>query len=128
MWGLRMVGLLWYTCTRVHCIVDFGAELFITDIRDQLKPQNLSFADVAKSVGERWKILDQDTRARYEGAATLAKEEYNRELAAYKQTDQFAAHQKYLVEFKSKSNKGSSGKLDYGYNHKFLNMICGIIT
>lgn len=81
---------------------------FANDVRDELKPKNFSFAEIAKSVGERWKILDEDTKARYEAAATLAKEEYNRALVAYKQTDQFAQYQRYLVEFKSNSNKDST--------------------
>lgn len=78
-----------------------------------MKPQNLSFAEIAKNVGERWKALDPEVRSRYDDAATSAKEEYNRELLAYKQTDQYAAHQRYLIEFKSSTKNDPSGKLNY---------------
>lgn len=81
-------------------------------MRDELKGQSLSFTDIAKLVGERWKVLPAEIKEQYEQEASIAKERYNAELAKYKLTDQFKEYAQYLAEFKQKlaNKEASSGE------------------
>lgn len=74
-------------------------------VRDELKGQNLSFTDIAKLVGERWKVLPPAEKEDYEYQASVAKEKYNNAFEEYKKTDSYKDYAKYLAEFKSKANK-----------------------
>jgi len=62
--------------------------IFSQDERPKVKLQNatLSVADVAKVIGEKWRSAPDDIKRRYEKAAKEAKERYEIELQAYKQT------------------------------------------
>jgi len=62
--------------------------IFSQDERPKIKLQNasLSVADVAKVIGEKWRSAPDDLKRRYEKAAKEAKERYEVELQAYKQT------------------------------------------
>jgi hydrogenase maturation factor HypE len=65
---------------------------FSQDERPKIKLQNatLSVADVAKVIGEKWRSAPDDLKRRYEKAAKEAKERYEIELQAYKQTASYA--------------------------------------
>jgi len=83
-------------------------------VRDELKGQNLSFTDIAKLVGEKWKVLDPENKESYEHEASIAKEKYNSELLEYKKTDSYKEYIQYLSDFKSKASKEGregSGKI-----------------
>lgn len=71
------------------------------EVRDDLKPENLSFTDIAKRVGEMWQALAPDEREPFEAQAASAKEEYLVELAKYKETDFFMDYSEYLADFKA---------------------------
>lgn len=62
--------------------------IFSQDERPKIKSLNatLSVADVAKVIGEKWRSAPDDLKRRYEKAAKEAKERYEIELQAYKQT------------------------------------------
>jgi hypothetical protein len=62
--------------------------IFSQDERPKIRSQNasLSVADVAKVIGEKWRSAPDDLKRRYEKAAKEAKERYEIELQAYKQT------------------------------------------
>jgi hypothetical protein len=62
--------------------------IFSQDERPKIKVQNasLSVADVAKIIGEKWRGAPDDLKRKYEKAAKEAKERYEIELQAYKQT------------------------------------------
>lgn len=62
----------------------------------------MSFTEIAKTVGERWQVLDPSIRERYEKKAGLAKEKYYADLSAYKRTEEYAQYQQYLADFKAK--------------------------
>jgi len=79
--------------------------MFANHVRDELKGQNLSFTEIAKLVGERWKVLPPDEKERYEHEASVAKERYNAEFDEYKKTENYREYLRYLAEFKSKANK-----------------------
>jgi len=66
--------------------------IFSQDERPKIKVTNasLSVADVAKVIGEKWRSAPDDLKRRYEKAAKEAKERYEIELQAYKQTAEYA--------------------------------------
>lgn len=74
-------------------------------MRDDLKGQNLSFTDIAKLVGEKWKVLDPEHKEGYEHEASIAKEKYNSEMQEYKKTESYREYNQYLSEFKIKTSK-----------------------
>ena len=79
----------------------------LIDIRDELKPLNLSFTDIAKRVGENWQVLSPEEKEPYERRASMAKERYHTEMAAYKLTEQYREYQRYLADFKNKHSTNS---------------------
>ncbi|KAI8987472.1 hypothetical protein BDF20DRAFT_832403 [Mycotypha africana] len=76
--------------------------MFSNDARAQLKDKNLSFAELAKIVGEQWKNLSHGERQNYERMAMRAKDEYLAALEQYRQTPQYERYQEYLSDFKAK--------------------------
>ena len=62
----------------------------------------MAFADIAKMVGERWKVLAQEKREIYEYEASAAKDKFNSEFEEYKKTDNYREYHKYLADFKTK--------------------------
>lgn len=72
-------------------------------MRDRLKGNELSFTDMAKLVGERWKLLPVDSREQYETQANAAKDRYTIEMTEYKKTDDYTTYQGYLAEFKARA-------------------------
>lgn len=72
------------------------------ETREELKPRNLSFTEIAKRVGEKWQVLGPDAKEPFETQAARAKERYNAELGKYKKTDNYREYCRYLVEFKVK--------------------------
>ncbi|KAI8636867.1 hypothetical protein BD408DRAFT_486617 [Parasitella parasitica] len=78
--------------------------MFSNDSRAELKNQNLSFAELAKIVGDQWKNLSHMEKQSYERRAMRAKDEYLAALEQYRQTPQYHRYQEYLNEFKSKQN------------------------
>lgn len=64
--------------------------------------QQLSFTEIAKTVGERWQILPAEARETYQRQAEAGKEKHHAELAEYMKTLQYDTHQRYLEEFKAK--------------------------
>ncbi|KAI8376040.1 high mobility group box domain-containing protein [Radiomyces spectabilis] len=85
--------------------------MFSNQVRAELKDQNMSFTELAKIVGERWKHLSPTAKERYERNAMLKKEEYIIARAKYEQTQEYQAYQDYLDSFRAKhEGSGRSGK------------------
>ncbi|KAI9482582.1 hypothetical protein BDB00DRAFT_160916 [Zychaea mexicana] len=76
--------------------------MFSNDLRAELKQQNLTFAQLAKIAGERWKALSATGKSRYETTATEAKNAYLVSLNQYRQTPEFKRYQEYLSDFRAK--------------------------
>lgn len=76
--------------------------LIASEIREELKPKNLSFTTIAKRVGERWQDIPAEEKEPYESEAAEAKEKYHARMADYKTTKSYREYQQYLVEFKVK--------------------------
>jgi hypothetical protein len=88
-----------------------------TEIRDQLKGQELSFTEIAKLVGERWQELQAHEKEPCEREAQALKDTYYSELRKYKKTPQYQQYQDYLVEFKAK-HSGDANQQQQGPDHK----------
>ncbi|RPB12101.1 hypothetical protein P167DRAFT_553722 [Morchella conica CCBAS932] len=87
--------------------------MFANRVRDELKGQNLSFTDIAKLVGEKWKVLDPEHKETYELEASIAKEKYNSEMQEYKKTESYREYIQYLSDFRSKLGKeGREGSVE----------------
>lgn len=78
--------------------------MFSNDARAELKNQNLSFAELAKIVGDQWKNLSHVEKQSYERMAMRAKDEYLAALEQYRQTQQYSRYQEYLNDFKAKQD------------------------
>lgn len=78
--------------------------MFSNDARTELKNQNLSFAELAKIVGDQWKNLSHVDKQAYERMAMRAKDEYLASLEQYRQTVSYKQYQEYLDDFKSKQD------------------------
>ena len=63
--------------------------MFANALRDNIKEKKLSFADIAKVVGERWKQIGADEKFYWEDTAAKAKQEYLKQVAEYKKTDSY---------------------------------------
>lgn len=88
-----------------------------TEIRDQLKGQELSFTEIAKLVGERWQELQAHEKEPCEREAQALKDKYYSELRKYKKTPQYQQYQDYLVEFKAK-HSGDASQQQQGPDQK----------
>lgn len=75
--------------------------LFSNHTREQLKEQNISFADISKLVGEKWQQLTRDEKEEWKTKSAVPWEKYKAELADYQQTIDFRDYQRYLAEFKA---------------------------
>ncbi|GAB7332971.1 hypothetical protein MBLNU13_g04670t1 [Cladosporium sp. NU13] len=83
--------------------------LFSNQVREHLKGKDLSFTEIAKTVGERWQVLAPDDKATYESRSQAMKDRYYAQLAEYKKTQDYANYQSYLEDFKAK-HEPSNGK------------------
>ncbi|KAG0745386.1 hypothetical protein G6F16_002609 [Rhizopus arrhizus] len=81
--------------------------MFSNDARAKLKNQNLSFAELAKVVGDQWKNLSYYEKQAYERKATRAKDEYLAALEHYRQTNEYKKYQEYLKDFKAKQENSN---------------------
>lgn len=80
----------------------------IAEVREQIKGQELSFTEIAKTVGERWQVLPPDEKATYENKSQAMKDHFYAQLAEYKKTQEYADYQKYLADFKAKHDPNST--------------------
>ncbi|KAI8578260.1 hypothetical protein K450DRAFT_247987 [Umbelopsis ramanniana AG] len=76
--------------------------MFSNQVRSELKDYNMSFTDLAKIVGDRWKSISSEEKDQYDRTALKAKEEYLEALSKYEQTDEHKDYQRYLADFKVK--------------------------
>lgn len=64
--------------------------MFSNDARAEInKNHNMTFVEIAKIVGDKWKHLPNNQKQRYEKIAMKAKDDYLDALNAYRQTDEY---------------------------------------
>ena len=88
----------------------YASLLVSVEIREELRPQNLSFTEIAKRVGESWQVLLAEEKEPYESQASSAKEKYHSEMIEYKKNDEYKEYSKYLADFKIKNASVSGMK------------------
>ncbi|CAO3673798.1 unnamed protein product [Umbelopsis ramanniana] len=87
-----------------------GYVMFANALRDNIKEKKLSFADIAKVVGERWKQIGADEKFYWEDTAAKAKQEYLKQVAEYKKTDSYNHYQEYLRQFEQQGSDRALGR------------------
>jgi len=97
--SLIVSHIIFYTC--LTCLTS------VAEVREHLKGKDLSFTEIAKTVGERWQVLAPDDKATYESRSQAMKDRYYAELAEYKKTENYARYQNYLEDFKAKHEPSS---------------------
>ncbi|ORX90605.1 HMG-box [Basidiobolus meristosporus CBS 931.73] len=78
--------------------------MFSNKVRAEYKNQNMTFTEIAKIVGDRWKAISREEKEQVELSATQAREGYYEALRSYKETDEYKEYQMYLAEFRKKSS------------------------
>lgn len=74
--------------------------LFSNNMREELKPQGLSFTEISRRVGERWQSLSEGEKESWKQKAAPPWENYKAELAEYQQSDSYKKYSQYLANFK----------------------------
>ena len=69
-------------------------------MRDDVKEQHLSFAQIAKLAGEKWQNCSPVDKEPFERRAAEAKDHYNAMVSVYKTTDNYRNYMEYLANFK----------------------------
>jgi hypothetical protein len=82
---------------------------FLLEIREDVKGQDLSFAEIAKLVGENWRLLSSPQKRPYEVRAAFAKERHTFELAQFKKTENYRNYMRYLADFKVRNGMMPAG-------------------
>ena len=81
----------------------------ITEVREELRHQKLSFTEIAKTVGEKWQVLTPEGKEPFEREAISAKENYATSMVVYKKTEHYREYSRYLADFKAKNAPPSMG-------------------
>jgi len=76
--------------------------IFSIERRPNLKSErpDVSPADLSKLIGVEWRALDETTKQTYTARAENLRKEYALQLAEYKKTDNFRAHQEKVKQWK----------------------------
>ena len=64
--------------------------------RVHLKTSGIGFANLAKTIASKWKVVDPETRARFEATAAIEKERYNNEMAVWRHKKKIENERKTL--------------------------------
>lgn len=87
-----------------------GYVMFANALREDIKDKKLSFADIAKVVGERWKQISAVEKFYWEDTAAKAKQDYLKQAAEYKKTDCYERYQQYLKQFEQQGSDRVLGR------------------
>ncbi|KAJ1915387.1 hypothetical protein H4219_004352 [Mycoemilia scoparia] len=74
-------------------------QMFRDDLNRELADRNLDFVEMSKLHSEKWANLTPERRKWYEDRAKEAKDEYDRQMNIYRQTESYKQYQKYLDHF-----------------------------
>ena len=75
---------------------------FFEEIRDEVREENpdASIGEVGKILGEEWHKLDDDRKQAYQAQHEKAKKKYQKILARYQKSKNYAAYQEKLAAWK----------------------------
>ena len=74
----------------------------VPDVRKDLLAGEHTFTEIAKMVGERWQVLDLETKENYEEMAAKSKTRYNDEMVEYMKNTEYKNYQVYLKKWHAK--------------------------
>ena len=77
--------------------------MFANQVREEQKDANLNFTQLARLVGDRWKVLSQIDKEAIESDAAELKRQYTTAVEEYKKSRQSRLYQDYLLEFKERA-------------------------
>lgn len=77
--------------------------VFANKVRDTVRAENedASIGEIGKILGKMWGELDESEKQSYQAQADKAKAKYQKTLAKYQTTKNYAAHQEKLAEWKA---------------------------
>merc|ERR1712098_720181 len=77
--------------------------LFANEVRPTVMKQNPDggIAVIGKAIGAMWGTLDESKKASYMKKATVAREKWQKKVAAYKKTAKYAAYLNKVAEYKA---------------------------
>ncbi|POV96959.1 hypothetical protein PSTT_15330 [Puccinia striiformis] len=95
--------------------------MFSNTVREQLKGQQISFTEIARTVGERWKTLERSAKETkqaltnripqaFEREASEQKDRWTKSMLAYKRTHEYEQHRRYLQQFKDVQQARSAAR------------------
>merc|ERR1712139_566514 len=88
--------------------------LFMSDVREQVtrESEDKSVTAIGKKLGELWRALSDEEKEKYKAKQEELKAEAAKALEAYKETDEFKAHQEKVQKqaLKIKALKRSKRK------------------
>ncbi|KAI9217555.1 high mobility group box domain-containing protein, partial [Blastocladiella britannica] len=58
--------------------------MYANEVRAEMRDMRLTFAELAKIVGDRWKSMQPDEKRQREEAASIAKSQYHHALGMYR--------------------------------------------
>ncbi|KKY25054.1 putative hmg box protein [Phaeomoniella chlamydospora] len=76
--------------------------LFALTEGEKLRKQGFGFEDIARGTGARWRALSPSTVNDLEAKTTQAKNQYRKDMAAYKKGPDYKAYQDYLKRWMAK--------------------------
>lgn len=75
--------------------------LFSNMVRDDLRVQLLSFAELSRRVGDRWQSLSTEQKEVWKQKAAEPLEKYNIALTKYQKSEEGKEYRSYLLDFRS---------------------------
>lgn len=86
--------------------------IWSNDVRNKVREANpeAKMTDLAKIMGEQWKTVSDEEKARYQQLALAERARYDAEITAYKNTDSFRAFQQLRASMKDQPKKGKKNK------------------
>lgn len=78
------------------------------EMREDLKGESLSFAEITKLVGKKWQYLTPSEKELYTQQSSVAKETSRTEVAEYRLTKNYKTYSDYLLDFQAKQLQESN--------------------
>lgn len=73
--------------------------LFSNQVREEMKDEPISFADISRQVGERWQNLSPEEKDVWKQKAAGPWDKYKQDLAEYQKTDNYRKYNQYVSDF-----------------------------
>ena len=84
--------------------------MFSNWVREEMKDEPLSFADISRQVGEKWQTLSPEEKEGWKQKAAVPWEKYKQDLVEYQKTENYRKYNQYVNDFNTAqaSKKGTA--------------------